>query len=59
MLISRSGYNWNNVLSPNWWAYYARGVGGTPYNGVYKEVPPKRGTIFRLEAYERAGKTVI
>ena len=35
------------------------GWGGTPYNGVYKEVPPERGTIFRLEAYERAGKTVI
>ena len=21
MLISRRGYNWNNVLPPNWWAY--------------------------------------
>ena len=20
MLTSRRGYNWNNVLSPNWWA---------------------------------------
>ena len=21
MLISRRGYNWNSVLSSNWWAY--------------------------------------
>ena len=21
MLIARKGYNWNDVLSPNWWAY--------------------------------------
>ena len=20
-LISKRGYNWNNILSPNWWAY--------------------------------------
>ena len=25
MLISRRGYNWNNVLSPNWWAYKREG----------------------------------
>ena len=24
-------------------------VGGTPYNGLYREVPPKRGTFFSLE----------
>ena len=30
MLIPRTGYNWNNGLSPNWWAYNRVGllVGG-------------------------------
>ena len=37
-----------------------RGGGGvTPYNGIINglcgEVPPKRGTFFRLEVYERVG----
>ena len=47
-----------------------RGEGGTPYNGRYGEVPPERGTFFRLqvyrrvgisraEVYERVGKSVI
>ena len=25
-----------------------RGGGGTPYNGLYGEAPPERGTFFRL-----------
>ena len=25
------------------------GGGGTPYNGLYVEAPPERGTFFRLE----------
>ena len=29
--------------------------GGTPYNGLYGEVPPERGTFFRLEVYKRVG----
>ena len=29
--------------------------GGTPYNGLYGEAPPERGTFFRLEVYERVG----
>ena len=29
--------------------------GGTPYNGLYGEAPPERGTFFRLELYKRAG----
>ena len=29
--------------------------GGTPYNGLYGEAPPKRGTFFRLQVYERVG----
>ena len=44
--------------------------GGTPYNGLYGEAPPERGTFFRLqvykgvgisqvEVYKRVGKSVI
>ena len=29
--------------------------GGTPYNGLYGEAPPERGTFFRLEVYKRVG----
>ena len=29
------------------------GGGGTPYNGLYGEAPPERGTRFRLEVYKR------
>ena len=25
--------------------------GGTPYNGLYGEAPPERGTFFRLQVY--------
>ena len=46
------------------------GGGGTPYNGLYGEAPPERGTFFRLqlykgvgisqvEVYKRIGKSVI
>ena len=31
------------------------GGGGTPYNGLYGEAPPERGTLFRLQVYKRAG----
>ena len=31
------------------------GWGGTPYNGLYGEAPPERGTFFRLQVYERVG----
>ena len=46
------------------------GKGATPYNGLYGEAPPERGTFFRLQvhkkgvrislfkAYERVGKSV-
>ena len=44
--------------------------GATPYNGLYGEAPPERGTFFRLqvqkrvgisqvEVYKRVGKSVI
>ena len=29
--------------------------GGIPYNGLYGEAPPERGTLFRLEVYKRVG----
>ena len=34
MPMSRSGYNWNNVLSPDWWAYNWVGplISGRAYN---------------------------
>ena len=46
------------------------GPGGIPYNGLYGDAPPERGTFFRLqvyksvgiskvEVYERVGKSVI
>ena len=31
------------------------GGGGTPYNGLYGEAPPERGTLFRLEVHKRVG----
>ena len=33
--------------------------GGTPYNGQCGEAPPKRDTFFRLQVYERVGKSAI
>ena len=32
-----------------------RGGGGTPYNGLYGEAPPGKGTFFRPQIYERVG----
>ena len=29
--------------------------GGTPYNGLYGEALPGRGTFFRLQVYQRVG----
>ncbi len=31
------------------------GGGGTPYNGLYGEAPPERGTFFTLQVYKRVG----
>ena len=28
-------------------------MGGTPYDGLYGEAPPERGTFFSLQVYER------
>ena len=35
------------------------GEGGNPYNGLCREAPPKRGTFFRFQVYDRVGKSVI
>ena len=32
-----------------------RGGGGTPYNGLYGEATPEKGTFFRLQVYKRVG----
>ena len=29
--------------------------GVTPYNRLYREAPPERGSFFRLQVYERVG----
>ena len=42
---------WVLKIQPN--AAEGRGGGGTPYDGLYGEVPPKRGIFFRLQVYER------
>ena len=33
--------------------------GRTPYNGLYWEAPPERGTFFRLQVYERVGILLV
>ena len=35
------------------------GEGGTPYDGLYGEAPPERGTFFRLQVYERVGILLV
>jgi len=40
-VIKRTGFMVSNDLN-------TRGE-GTPYNGLYGEAPPKRGTFFRLQ----------
>ena len=31
------------------------GGGGNPFNGLYGEAPPERGTFFRFQVYKRVG----
>ena len=38
---------------------YSGGGEGTPYNGLYGEAPPKRGTFFRLQVYERVRISLV
>ena len=39
------------MVSKNW--------GATPCDGLYREGPPKRGILFRLEVYERVGISLV
>ena len=32
---------------------------GTPYNALYWEAPPERGTSFRLQVYARVGILLV
>ena len=32
---------------------------GTPYNALYWEAPPERGTFFRLQVYARVGILLV
>ncbi len=34
---------------------FIAGGRGTPYNGLYGEAPPERGTFFKLQVYKRVG----
>ena len=38
---------------------HSRGGGGAPYNYLYGEVPPERGTFFRLQVYKRVGISLL
>ena len=35
------------------------GVGGTLYNGLYGKALPNRGSLFRLQVYEREGISLV
>ena len=35
------------------------GGGATPYDGLYREAPPERGTFFRLQVSERVGISLV
>ena len=35
------------------------GDGGTPYDGLYWEALPERGTFFRLQVYERVWSLLV
>ena len=33
--------------------------GGIPYNALYEDAPPEKGTFFRLLVYERVGISLV
>ena len=50
----------NNLFNPLTLVPATGGGGGgggekTPYNGLYGEAPPERGTFFSLQVYKRVG----
>ena len=55
-----SGYQRRDLEGFKGWpimvgSFPGRGGKGTPYNGLYGEAPPERGTFFRLQVYKRVG----
>ena len=40
-------------------ALLSGGGGSTPYDGLYGEAPPERGTFFMLQVYERVGVSLV
>ena len=49
-LLSRSKLTEGSVSESKFQGEFS---GGTPYNGLYGEAPPGRGTLFTLQVYER------
>ena len=49
-----AGYIWWERERVGYAVYFSRGV--TPYNGLYGEAPPERGTFSRLQVYKRVGQ---
>ena len=42
------------------WCRHPGGGGeGTPYDGLYGEAPPERGTCCRLQVHERVGISLV
>ena len=33
--------------------------GGTPHNGLYREAPPERGTLYKPQVHERVGISLV
>ena len=46
MFISRTGYHWNNVMSPNWWVCNRVGLQPGFYGMRY--IPHSTGTLDRV-----------
>ena len=41
------------------WGGGGGGGGGTPYNSLHEEAPAERGTIFRIQVYDRVGILLV
>ena len=41
-----------NFKGKNFYFFPGEGGGGIPYNGLYGDVPPERGTFFKLQVYK-------
>ena len=54
------GFRPNSSKSEQQLCYaFKRPGGGTPYEGLYGETPPERGTFFRLEMCDRVGILLV